>query len=320
MDKTASDSADTGSSSSGKPRNAELPQPNLSQVVGILEDLYPLQYSESWDAPGLIVGDLSTGINKVMFAVDPTMDVVDEAIRQHANLLITHHPLLFKAVHQVSGLGFRGGIVNALIRNHCALWVGHTNADVAYHGVAQSAADRFGLLDQHPLIPADIQQHGHDVGLGRVGRLPKPQTLREFAASIAKVLPKTTSGIQVCGELDGLVRRIAVLPGSGDSCFDEVRASDADVYVTSDLRHHPVTDAYQQSRYEYMLAASGYAGERGQHDAPYPAFINTPHSAIERLWLDYAATDLKDALRRRQLHAVETRVSTLNTDPWNLRI
>ncbi|MFT8536769.1 Nif3-like dinuclear metal center hexameric protein [Bifidobacterium aquikefiri] len=295
-------------------------QPILSQVVEILESLYPLEYAESWDAPGLIVGDLSRRISRVMFAVDPTIDVVDEAIRHHADVLITHHPLLFRAVHEVSGLGFRGGIINALVRNNCALWVGHTNADVAYRGVAHSAADAFGLVNQHPLVPSDMQQHGHDIGLGRVGTLSKPQTLRNFATAIAHKLPKTNAGVQVCGELDAMVHTVAILPGSGDSCFDEVRSSDVDVYVTSDLRHHPVTDAYQQSRYEFMLKSSGYIPGGEHHTAPFPAFINTPHSAIEHLWLERAAVDLQEALKRHHQRSITIYTSTLNTDPWNLRL
>ncbi|WP_404978517.1 Nif3-like dinuclear metal center hexameric protein [Bifidobacterium aquikefiricola] len=295
-------------------------QPILGQVVEILESLYPLEYAESWDAPGLIVGDLSRRITRVMFAVDPTIDVVDEAIRHHADLLITHHPLLFRAVHEVSGLGFRGGIINALVRNNCALWVGHTNADVAYRGVAHSAADALGLVNLHPLIPSGTKQHGHDIGLGRVGTLSKPQTLRNFASVIANKLPRTKAGVLVCGELDAVVHTVAILPGSGDSCFDEVRDTDADVYVTSDLRHHPVTDAYQQSRYEFMLKSSGYVSGGEHHAAPSPAFINTPHSAIEHLWLAYAAADLQEALKKHHRHSITSYMSTLNTDPWSLRL
>lgn len=292
----------------------------LDQAVQVLEQLYPLAYAEPWDAPGLIVGDVASHIHKVMFAVDPTLDVVDEAIDAHADLLVTHHPLLFKAVHEVSGSGFRGGIINALVRNNCALWVGHTNADIAYRGVAQGAADAFGLQHQRPLIPSDMRQHGYAIGLGRVGSLTTAQTLREFATLVAQTLPHTQAGIQICGELDANISTVAVLPGSGDSCFEQVRLSGADVYVTSDLRHHPVTDAYQQSRFEYALHSEGYVGGGEGHHAPHPAFINTPHSAIEHLWLNYAATDLTQAVQREFSVTISTVVSSLNTDPWNLRL
>lgn len=231
----------------------------LSQVVDVLETLYPLRYAEQWDEPGLIVGDLRQPVRNIAFAADPSMAVVDQAIAGGVDLLVCHHPLFFRSVHAVSGLGFRGEIVRKLNRAGCALWVGHTNADAAYRGVGMAAADMFGLVDQRPLVPIDDPNAEHPVGLGRVGRLAEPVMLRDFARRVADVLPYTELGVQVCGDLDAPVNTVAVLPGSGDSLFDEVRATGADVYVTSDLRHHPVTDAIEQARYEASMRASGIA-------------------------------------------------------------
>lgn len=108
----------------------------LSQVVDVLETLYPLRYAEQWDEPGLIVGDLRQPVRDIAFAADPSMAVVDQAIAGGVDLLVCHHPLFFRSVHAVSGLGFRGEIVRKLNLAGCALWVGHTNADAAYRGVA----------------------------------------------------------------------------------------------------------------------------------------------------------------------------------------
>ena len=231
----------------------------LKQVVDVLETLYPLRYAERWDEPGLIVGDLRQPVRGIAFAADPSMAVVDQAIAGGVDLLVCHHPLFFRSVHAVSGLGFRGEIVRKLNRAGCALWVGHTNADAAYRGVGMAAADMFGLVDQRPLVPIDDPDAEHPVGLGRVGRLAEPVALRDFASRVAGALPYTELGVQVCGDLDVPVSTVAVLPGSGDSLFDEVRAAGADVYVTSDLRHHPVTDAIEQARYEASMRASGIA-------------------------------------------------------------
>ena len=100
----------------------------LSQVVDVLETLYPLRYAEQWDEPGLIVGDLRQPVRDIAFAADPSMAVVDQAIAGGVDLLVCHHPLFFRSVHAVSGLGFRGEIVRKLNLAGCALWVGHTNA------------------------------------------------------------------------------------------------------------------------------------------------------------------------------------------------
>lgn len=293
--------------------------PMLKQVVDVLETLYPLRYAESWDYPGLIVGDLSAPVRRIEFAADPTMEVVRQAIERGTDLLVCHHPLLFRSVHEVSGLGVHGDIVRRLSQAGCALWVGHTNADAAYRGTGMAAADLFGLVDQRPLVPIDDPTAAHPVGLGRVGSLPEPMTLETFARRVADVLPHTELGVQVCGPLDATVRTVAVLPGSGDSLFDEVRAAGVDVYVTSDLRHHPATDAIEQARYEAAMRGRGIG--LGSGDAAIrPLLINTPHSAIESLWFHYALEDVPQAVERATGERPQVYWNRMNTDPWTLSI
>ena len=293
--------------------------PMLKQVVDVLETLYPLRYAESWDHPGLIVGDLSAPVRRIEFAADPTMEVVRQAIERGTDLLVCHHPLLFRSVHEVSGLGVHGDIVRRLSQAGCALWVGHTNADAAYRGTGMAAADLFGLVDQRPLVPIDDPTAVHPVGLGRVGSLPEPMTLEAFARRVADVLPHTELGVQVCGPLDATVRTVAVLPGSGDSLFDEVRAAGVDVYVTSDLRHHPATDAIEQARYEAAMRGRGIG--LGSGDAAIrPLLINTPHSAIESLWFRYAVEDVPQAVEQATGERPQVYWNRMNTDPWTLSI
>lgn len=297
--------------------------PVLGQVVKVLEALYPLDYAEDWDHPGLVVGDPSWPVRRIVCAVDPRPDVVEEAIALEADLLITHHPLFFRSVHEVSGMGFRGAIVNRLISGRCGLWVGHTNADAAYRGVAQAAADLFGLQETRPLVPAGTSDHdlhaGEDiqVGLGRLGRLPEPLSLVDLARRVADILPKTQMGIQVAGPDSAMVSTVAVLPGSGDSEFEAVRTAGADVYITSDLRHHPATDAFQEALYAAGLSDSiGADGPKEHH--PRPMLINTPHSAIEGLWFRYALEDIPAAVRDATGFTPDIWESSIQTDPWNL--
>lgn len=293
--------------------------PVLKQVVDVLETLYPLRYAESWDHPGLIVGDLSAPVRRIEFAADPTMEVVRQAIERGTDLLVCHHPLLFRSVHEVSGLGVHGDIVRRLSQAGCALWVGHTNADAAYRGTGMAAADLFGLVDQRPLVPIDDPTAVHPVGLGRVGSLPEPMTLDAFARRVADVLPHTELGVLVCGPPDATVRTVAVLPGSGDSLFDEVRAAGVDAYVTSDLRHHPATDAIEQARYEAAMRGRGIG--LGSGDAAIrPLLINTPHSAIESLWFHYALEDVPQAVEQATGERPQVYWNRMNTDPWTLSI
>ncbi|WP_019262014.1 Nif3-like dinuclear metal center hexameric protein [Gardnerella vaginalis] len=278
----------------------------LVDVVRVLEDLYPLNLAESWDNPGLIVGNPMDNVNKIVCLSDPTLEAVEESCKMGANLIVSHHPLFFRSVHEVSGFSVRGKIVQTLIENHCGLWVGHTNADAAFRGVADAAANAFGLKDLHPLVPAS--NNDLSLGLGRVGVLEQKITLKEFAMRVFNALPTTNLGIQVCGDINAMVSKIAVLPGSGDSLFDDVRACGADVYVTSDLRHHPATDAYEQAVYEAKLENSNIIK---------PMLINTPHSAIESLWFKYAVQDVHDSIYKNFGESLDVSWIGRAFDPWN---
>lgn len=303
----------------------------LFQAVNVLESLYPLEYAESWDNPGLIAGDLFWDVKKIRFAVDPTYETVAEAIEEGTDLLICHHPLFFRSVHQVSGQGFRGDIINRLIEVKCALWVGHTNADAAVRGQADAAAFALGLKNCEALVPIDEKKvrpadAGKPVGIGRVGYLETEMTLRQFAVRVHEVLQSTQAGIRVAGDLEAKISKVAVLPGSGDSEFDAVRVCGADVYVTSDLRHHPVVDAMQQAQYEARLrnagidagSVSGSSAKDSQY--PSPAFIDTAHSAIERMWFSYAKNDVPNEIEKQFGFRPQISVSELVTDPWVLSI
>jgi putative NIF3 family GTP cyclohydrolase 1 type 2 len=137
-------------------------------------------------------------------------------------------------------------------------------------------------------------------GLGRVGTLPEPMTLHDFARLAARVLPATAQGVRVAGDLDAVVRTVAVSGGSGDSFFDEARASGADVYLTSDLRHHPASEARERAAFD--------AGQ----GAATPFLVDVAHFASEWPWLAYAAADIEASSGG----TVSTRVSTRVTDPW----
>lgn len=276
----------------------------LARVVAALDGLYPPSTAEGWDAVGLVAGDPAVTVRKVLFAVDPVAGVVDEALDWGADLLVTHHPLFLRGVSSVAATTFKGSVVHRLLTGGCALHVAHTNADAAPRGVADALADLVGVTDRRPL---EVSATGQDDarGIGRVGRLAEPTTLADFARRVAAALPATAQGIRFAGDPDAPVTTAAVLGGSGDAYFDAVRAAAADVYVTSDLRHHPASEL--RERAEFEADGSGPAGT--------PFLVDTAHYASEWPWLRYAAEDLTAALAQEGA-AVETRVSDLVTDPW----
>ncbi|MEV0890182.1 Nif3-like dinuclear metal center hexameric protein [Promicromonospora sp. NPDC050262] len=290
--------------------------PTLAQVVAALDGLYPPSTAEGWDAVGLVVGVPAAPVRKVLFAVDPVSAVVDQALDWGADLLVTHHPLFLRGVSSVAATTFKGSVVHRLLTGGCALHVAHTNADAAPRGVADALADLVGITDRRPLEVSAAPSGGEGTdaarGIGRVGRLAEPTTLAGFARRVAEALPATAQGIRFSGDPDAPVTTAAVLGGSGDGYFDAVRAAAADVYVTSDLRHHPASEL--RERAEFEARAAGVPGPAGT-----PFLVDTAHYASEWPWLRYAVEDLASALAAGGL-AVEARVSELVTDPWTGQI
>lgn len=281
--------------------------PTLADVVRTLEALYPPSTAEGWDAVGLVTGDPAQPVRKVLFAVDPVATVADEAIEWGADLIVTHHPLFLRPVHSIAATTFKGSLVHRLVRAGIGLYVAHTNADAAPRGVADALADAIGLVDRSPLVPSapDGAAHLAETGIGRVGRLEEPTTLRAFAERVAAALPATEQGVRVAGDLEATVSTVAVVGGSGDSLFDAVRSAGADVYVTADLRHHPASELRERAEFE-----GGTAGG--------PFLVDVAHFASEWPWLRYAAADLTGRLA--DTGTVDTRVSVRRTDPWTARI
>ena len=270
-------------------------QPTLADAVQALEALYPPDSAQSWDQVGLVSGDLAQPVERVLFAVDPTLAVIEEARALGADLLVTHHPLLLRGIHSVATTSAKGASVTALVVHDIALFVAHTNADVADPGVNDALAAACGLTATSALAVVEGQP------LGRVGDLAAPTTLAEFATGLYAALPRAAGGIRVAGPADGRVSRVAVMGGAGDDMFDHVRASGADVYVTADLRHHPVLEAREESR-----------------GGP-PYLVDAGHWATESLWLEEAARRLSGSLEAAGFASsrVETHISTLRTDPWD---
>ncbi|MEU0184224.1 Nif3-like dinuclear metal center hexameric protein [Streptomyces sp. NPDC006207] len=267
--------------------------PKLSDVIAALEALWPPAWAEQWDAVGLVCGDPDAEVGRVLFAVDPVREVVEEAIATGADLLVTHHPLYLRGTTTVAATGFKGRVVHTLIKNDVALHVAHTNADRADPGVSDALAEAVGLRVTGPLVPDPADPAGRR-GLGRIGELPEPMTLAEFARRAAAGLPATATGLRVAGDPERQVRTVAVCGGSGDSLFDDVRRAGVDVYLTADLRHHPASEAQQ---------------------AGPPALVDAAHWATEWPWCEQAARRL-DEVCERHGWALRTSVSRAVTDPW----
>lgn len=268
--------------------------PRLSEVIAALDALWPPASAEDWDAVGTVCGDPDQEVSRVLFAVDPVQEIVDEAVKLDADLLVTHHPLYLRGTTTVAASNFKGRVVHTLIKSDIALHVAHTNADRADPGVSDALAGALDLRVVRPLVPDPADADGRR-GLGRVCELDHPLTVREFAARAAERLPATAQGIRVAGDPEALVRTVAVSGGSGDSLFADVRAAGVDAFLTADLRHHPASEARAHSPL---------------------ALLDAAHWATEWPWCELAAAQL-DEISDRHGWDLRVHVSKTVTDPWN---
>jgi dinuclear metal center YbgI/SA1388 family protein len=265
--------------------------PTVLDVVSALDRRYPRDWAESWDRVGMVLGDFERPVRRVLCVVDCVPETVDEALAVRADLVVAHHPLLLKPVSSLAPDTYKGRIIHRLIRNDVALYSAHTNADVANPGVSDALAARLDLRDLRPLVPATGAAAGAGRGIGRIGELPEPMDLAEFAGFAATRLPVTAGGIRAAGDPARVLRTIAVCGGAGDSFLADVARAGVDAYLCADLRHHP---------------ASEHLAEDG------PALLDVAHWASERPWLDDVAAWL------RETSGAEVIVSDLDTDPWTV--
>ena len=275
--------------------------PSLAEAIQCLEELYDPTWAEPWDAVGLVCGDPAARVRKVLFAVDPVGTVAAEAIEWGADLVVVHHPLFLRGVHGVPATTPKGRVVHALLTSGVALDVAHTNADVANPGVSDALARALDLTPVAPLIRTEATPEGGTLGagrgLGRVCVLDAPEPLSVFVERVRVGLPATVQGIKVAGDLDRVVRTVAVAGGAGDDNFGAARAAGVDVYLTADLRHHPASESREYGD---------------------PVLVDVAHWSSEWPWLGEAAALLRQRLAAAR-DTVETRVSQIITDPWSAR-
>lgn len=212
-----------------------------SDIMEKLEELSPASYAESWDNVGLLAGRRDKEVHSVLIALDATTAVVEQAIRMKADLLLTHHPLLFSPQKKICQEDFIGRRLLSLIRNDINYYAMHTNFDVM--GMADAAADELGLKNRGVLYVTYEDEISRE-GLGRSGKLPRIMSLRDCAEYVKKVFG--LDQVAVYGDLSGDVEKMAVLPGSGKDETAFALSAGADVYLTGDLSHHAGIDAMEQ--------------------------------------------------------------------------
>lgn len=260
----------------------------VSDLVSFANTRWPLQGASDWDNPGLAIGNPRQEISKVLLAVDLSNEVLDEAEQGGHQLVFTHHPFLFRPVLTLAENSLQGKLASRAIRSGVAVFSAHTNADFVPGGVSQTLAKLLGLKNLQPLT---------DGGDGVVGQI-SPITLIDYSRAIAKLLPSCAQGVLVQGDPRTIISKVGLVAGAGDSYLHQALESDIDLFITSDLRHHPASD---------FRDSSTLSGRKG--------LISIPHFAAEWPWLSVAAGELKS-----EFPSVEFEVSEINTDPWTFAV
>jgi len=270
----------------------------VGDVIQIMEHLAPLHLAEDWDNCGLQVGAAHWPVRKVWIALDPLPEVVCTAAEQEVDLLITHHPLIFKPLRVVDTQTPVGSSIERALAARMAIYSAHTNLDSAREGLNTILGRTLGLKKLTPLVPFSGDGGASDktsrLGMGRLGVLDRPMTLNALIGRIKKRMHLLT--VKVAGDPGLEVRRVAVCSGSGSSLLEAFLDSEAQVYISGDLHYHAARTVVEAGR----------------------ALIDVGHFASEHLITDALAAQLGDAVQNSGWR-VAVEPCRLERDPFMLR-
>jgi len=211
----------------------------IKDILDVLEAVAPPHLQESYDNAGLIVGDPQAPVTGVLFCLDSTEAVVQEALDKGCNLVVAHHPIVFKGLKRFNGANYVERTVMQAIRHGVALYAIHTNLDNVYHqGVNARIAQKLGLRSTRILAPKPGLE---DIGAGLLGELPQAMDETAFLQMLRQELRATCVRHTI---LRGRpVRRVAVCGGAGSFLLPDALRAEADAFVTADFKYHEFFDA-----------------------------------------------------------------------------
>lgn len=260
----------------------------VADMLELVESLAPVRLAEDWDNVGLMVGDLQRKVSRVLLALDADLNTIRAAADRKADLLLTHHPLIFRPLKNMNLDDPVPAALAAAITSGLNVISAHTNLDAAADGVNDALARRLRLSDIRPLAP---NPDDPDAGLGRLGRIPGGMSAEAFLNAVNQALGVKA---RLAGAAtDDAFETAAVLGGSGGGFLSLARGAGADVLVTGDVGYHQAREA----------EISG------------PAVIDAGHFATERPVLEPWADRLAQTLENRRW-PVTLDILTSEKEPW----
>ena len=215
----------------------------ISLILNALENWAPLEWQEPYDNAGLIVGNPEQNCTGVLCSLDCTEAVVEEAISRGCNLIVSHHPIIFKGIKQINSDHFVSKVLVKAIQNNIVLYAIHTNLDNLLEGVNKTLADRLHLENRRILTPKPgfKDPQGREIGSGLVGELPLETDEKEFLKWVKEKLNLPL--IKHSQFTKKTLKTIALCGGSGSFLINDAKAQNIDCFITSDLKYHDYFEA-----------------------------------------------------------------------------
>lgn len=215
--------------------------PTVAEIARTIEEYAPLKLQESYDNAGLQVGDPGMEVSAALLCLDVTEETVKEAERRECNLIISHHPLLFKGLKHLTGSTPTERIVMEALAKNIAIYSAHTNLDSAERGVSYEMAMMLDMKDILPLIPST---ESTGCGMGAVGRIEPTPTL-EFLRKVKEIF--SVRNLKYAGPSSKLViHTVALCGGSGAEFIPDAIAAGADIFISADIKYHEFTTNSQE--------------------------------------------------------------------------
>jgi len=243
----------------------------LQELIIFLQAIAPLDYQESYDNAGLITGNPDLLIKGVLVCLDSTEAIIDEAIAKGCNVIVAHHPIIFRGIKKINGFGYIERVIIKAIKNDIAIYAIHTNLDnVLTNGVNITIANKIGLINTQILAPkVGVAFMGEQIGAGMIGDLPKAMNTVDFLHHLKSVME--LSLIRHTNLCKKEISRVSLCGGSGSFLLNTAIQNGADIYISADFKYHEFFDAEEK----LIIADIGhFESEKYTIDLLYELIIN----------------------------------------------
>jgi dinuclear metal center YbgI/SA1388 family protein len=276
----------------------------VAKIIQIMDQLAPPLLAEEWDNVGLQIGDPRQPAGRIWVALDPSPEVVKAACQKKVDLLVTHHPLIFRPLTSIDFETPGGSIIQMATHHQLAIFSAHSNLDIVQDGVNDVLAQRLGLRNLAVLQPIQARERAKEnmtsltgdeteFGIGRIGTLTRAGSLKSLVTMVKKRLK--LDFVKVSGDLEMKVTRVAICSGSGSSLMQAFLSSKAQVYISGDIHYHNAREAETANR----------------------GIIDIGHFPSEHLMVEVLAQQLENIISKAGIEA-EIMACTIEKDPFRI--